>query len=305
MTNPEASYQEQTEETIQLEISSLLRELKNFANANRRFKNGTADSVMLVAVEGEKADDDALGFFMEYDEPESTEWDDEYEDDEDCAIIPTSEFIYTFKAERIREFREEPWGKRPFAWLGFMLSVEAIQNDVYMPAHLAEGVIDLPAEEAVREIGPIACRSEVRFSMNTLTKNFSLCESSTYLDLDGDPLCDIPCSCVEADVRYVQLEEPEEVDGQLVLPDASPQQIASSALIDKSLHEASDYTDIDQAVGEWRDMQHIGERLDLEVRHSNVIRARRTLDNIQNVIWTQAGLTPAEQHVLKKRLRTR
>lgn len=273
---------------LQEQTTKLARELCNFANLNPRFKKATSDYVRIEAEEAERS------------EPESLLDEDDNELECDFSGVPEASFVYKFEAIRYRRYEKEDNQSRQRASAMFILSVIGINKHVFVPPHIAEEAIGLPGPEAVREIGPVSLQATTTFTVSTETGNFSVCDHAVYLDMDGDPLHEAPCSCENNVLVYDPEFEVDETDDTPTI--IGLRQRPSFDLLEKSKNETVVYDDIDFAVKEWEDMIHVGERIDADMYKERLQRAFLTLDSVQRAIWTQAGLSDEQQRNLRARL---
>jgi hypothetical protein len=281
LTNP---LQEKTNE-VNEQISRLARHMCNFANLNPNFKSGGRDYVRIEAEEGDRT------------QPEFPY--DVYVDESEHSI-PEASFTYKFEAKRERYYVEEDEKYVQKAHLLFILSIIGINERVLLPQQMAEDVMGLPGEEAVREVGPVTLVATTMFALGTGNGNFSVCDHMEYKDADGEALVEAPCSCENNNVMYVPEHEVD--DGDVIIREDGITQYASTDLLQKSKNEVIIYDDLEVAVTHWRDMIHIGEEIDVDMKLERLNRAIHTFNVVLRAVWTQAGLTSPQQAELAARL---
>ena len=277
------------QKNTQDQISALSREMTVVANFNARFRKCDADYVAMEATVGDRMRPELLDDLAE----------DEYLDME----LPECDLTYKFEAERQRLVYVEEDRIQQVGSVIFTLSTIGLMKNMYIPGHLAEKIIGLPAEEATEQIGAVTKKSIHMYTLMSGPRTLNVCETSMYLDLDGDPLHEHACSCENNVIAYVDTDENERSDGNVLELPITIKQLPSSDLYEKSQHESIAHTDANAAIRDWQSAIEIGEQLEWEIRYRRAVNARAVFRITLQAIWTQAGLDVSQQSEIMNRIR--
>jgi hypothetical protein len=263
---------EVSEEMLEDNLRLLLRDLCAFANRDPYFRKGQSDYTAIEAVSGDQV---------------LPVWEGDAEN-KAGKLVPFSDYTYKFAAERKRYYDDE---FRQRAWVRFVFSVAGRHNNTLLPGHIAEEALGLPADEAVREQGPVTLLREQQYTFLSRDFSFGICDSYAYLDEDDDPISEA-CTCNEQDVIYVaNAATIEEVEHSLALSrDDTIQQYATQDVEERSTHESITLIDVDQALEEWASSIDIGNHMDQEWQLGQIYDARFVLESINEAILIKLGL---------------
>lgn len=263
---------EETKNETEQQLGLLIREVSSLANNNPNFRRGVSDYIAIKVIDGDRIEP-----AFEHDNKE-----------EDKITAPAMEFTYTFEAERKRTY--DDLGKER-AHIIFMFSVSALLQNTVLPGHIAEAEYGLPEEEAIREAGLVSLKKEQVYTVETKTHTLTLCENVEYLDEDGD-IISAACSCGGSEeifyIPEMYIADMDETD--LDNADLEITQYPNMTVEERFDHETMLFSSPEEASEQWKSMSEIGDLINENLHHDQVVNARFVLHGLKRAFRQQLGL---------------
>lgn len=236
--------------------------LRDFANNNPGFRNGSIDEIELRVCEGERVEDS--------------------EDAQNHIQI-----AYEYVARRYRFHPDS--GQRTIT--SFELSLIATYEGIALPPHIAVDAYGLADPvEAVEEAGMCTLDRKLTFSVSTSNRVLSACESYTYTDEKGDVVNSV-CTCNEQNsVLFSEGVDEDDEGGDAA--QYSPYLLEQSRIE----HEALDLQTPEEAIELWSTLESLEPTLDEQDDQENLRMANFIFMGMKKALAQQLGVSVERDH---------